>query len=267
VASGDHLQQVAAAFSRKAGSYDVFGEGHENLARMREKVYRHVESVMLPGGYLLELNAGTGADAVELVRRGFRVHATDIASEMVSEIEGKIDCFSLHDRLTVQECSFTMLGEVRDGPYDGIFSNAGGLNCIADLTPVIDALPRLLRAGGLITWVIMPRFCPWEVMTAIKDPRTGLRRLRGQTVATVEGIQFDVSYFGAREVIRAFGPAFRRVRLEGLLVTVPPADNNTFAVRYPGVFRGLTMVDDLLSPLPPFNRWGDFFILTMRYAP
>lgn len=47
----DHFRDVAAAFSRKAPLYDAFGHGHENLARMREKVYAHI-------GALLHLVAG-----------------------------------------------------------------------------------------------------------------------------------------------------------------------------------------------------------------
>ncbi|CUS02052.2 putative SAM-dependent methyltransferase [Candidatus Promineifilum breve] len=262
-----HYAAVAEAFSRKALVYDAFGENHINLARMRRKFYDHIQSVMPPGGHLLEINAGTGQDAVELVDRGFRVHATDFAPGMLAQIEEKIAHLGLGDRLTVQALSFTELARVDGGPYDGLYSNSGGLNCIADLTAVTRHLPDILKPGARITWVIMPRVCPWEVAVIPKDPRVGTRRWhRGGILAHVEGVHFMTYYYSAAQTQRAFGPRFRRVRLQGLSVFTPTADNKTFAVNHPRLYRGLVGLDDRLSGRFPFNGWGDFFILTMEFT-
>src|SRR5574341_575045 len=96
----DHLSAVAEAFTRKAAVYDSFGEAHPNLTRMREKVYAHIQSIVRGGSYLLELNAGTGLDAAALVQSGYRIHATDIAPGMVSEIAAKIERYNLSHSLT-----------------------------------------------------------------------------------------------------------------------------------------------------------------------
>lgn len=260
-----HADRVAQAFSRKAAVYDAFGQDHPNLERMRRKVYDHVSAVMPAASRLLEINAGTGLDAVELVRRGFRVHATDLSPGMVSEIAAKIERYELGDRLSAEQASFTDLGGIA-GPFDGIVSNSGGLNCIEDLTLVTRQLPRLLGPGGHVTWVIMPRICPWELALTLKDPRVGTRRLRsGGVLANVEGVRFMTYYFSAGEVRRAFGPRFRQVRLEGLSVLTPTADNKTFAAAHPGLYGRLARLDDRLSRVAPFNAWGDFYILTMEY--
>jgi ubiquinone/menaquinone biosynthesis C-methylase UbiE len=266
-AAPDHYARVAEAFSRKATIYDAFGENHENLSRMRAKFYRHVQSVMPSGGYLLEINAGTGQDAAELATRGFRVHATDFAPGMLVQIEDKIARLGLDERLTVQACSFTELDKVTVGPFDGLYSNSGGLNCIADLTLVTRQLPALLRPGARVTWTIMPRVCPWELAVIPKDFRVGTRRLhRGGVVAHVEGVYFRTHYFSAGETRHTFGPRFRPVKLEGLSVFTPPADNKTFAANHPRLYRRLAWLDDTLSVRPPFNGWGDFFILTMEFT-
>jgi ubiquinone/menaquinone biosynthesis C-methylase UbiE len=120
----DQFSAVAEAFTRKAAIYDSFGKAHPNLTRMREKVSAHIQSVVPAGSYLLELNAGTGLDAAALVQRGDRIHATDIAPGMVSEIAGKIEQYGLSDSLTVQQCSFTELDQVSAGPFDAIVSSA-----------------------------------------------------------------------------------------------------------------------------------------------
>lgn len=261
-----HADNVAEAFSRKATVYDVFGENHVNLSRMRGKFYAHIEQVMPPGGHLLEINAGTGQDAAELVSRGFRVHATDFAPGMLAQIEDKIARLGPGNRLTVQNCSFTALDQITAGPFDGLYSNSGGLNCIDDLSVVTRQLPPLLRPGARVTWVIMPRICPWELAVIPKDFRVGTRRLhRAGVLAHVEGVYFMTYYFSAAETRRAFGPRFRQVMLEGLSVFTPTADNKTFALNHPRLYRGLVLADDLLSTRRPFNGWGDFYILTMEF--
>lgn len=261
-----HYAAVAEAFSRKALVYDAFGENHENLSRMRRKFYEHIQAVMPPAGHLLEINAGTGQDAVELVGYGFRVHATDFAPGMIAQIEEKVARLNLEERLTVQSCSFTELENVTGGPFDGIYSNSGGLNCIADLSAVTRGLPALLKPGARVTWVVMPRVCPWELAVIPKDFRVGTRRLhRNGVLAHVEGVHFMTYYFSAKQVERSFGPRFRRVRLEGLSTLTPTADNKSFAVNHPRLYHVLARLDDNLSHRAPFNGWGDFFILTMEY--
>jgi ubiquinone/menaquinone biosynthesis C-methylase UbiE len=263
-----HLAQVSAAFSRKATIYDAFGEDHQNLTRMRQKVYNHISTLLAPGSYLLELNAGTGLDATEMVRRGYRVHATDISPGMVREIEEKRRREHLDGRLTAQQCSFTDLDQLTNGPFDAIYSNSGGLNCISDLTAVTRHFPALLRPGGLVTCVVMPPICPWELAVMVKDFRVGTRRLhRHGIVANVEGISFRTWYFTPGDIRQALGSRFRPLRLEGLSVLTPTADNKTFARHHPRLFRALAALDDRLSQRPPFNAWGDFFILTMEFCP
>ncbi|HSD83685.1 MAG TPA: class I SAM-dependent methyltransferase [Anaerolineae bacterium] len=267
--SADHFDRVAAAFSRKAAEYDAFGDDHLNLARMRRKVYAHVLRFAQPADRILELNAGTGIDAVFFARQGYRVHAIDIAPGMLDHLAAKIEQQHLHDRLTYQALSFTELDRVEGGPYNYLFSNFGGLNCIPDLSAVTRHLPRILAPGGKLTWVIMPPICPWELMLLLKGKfHIATRRLRrGGTPAHVEGVRFMTYYFTPRQVRGALGPDFRLLNLAGLSVFTPPADRLDFPRRFSRLYRALAKIDDALSPHAPFNHWGDFFILTAQRRP
>lgn len=262
----DPTSTTAEAFSRKAAVYDSFGDDHPNLARMRTRVRAHIRSLVTPGSRLLELNAGTGADAAHLARTGFQVLATDFAPGMLAEARRKAADPASEGRLSVRELSFTALASIEDGPFDLVYSNMGGLNCIPDLRPVTAALPRLLAPAGFAVFVIMPQVCPWEWTAALRgDFRTALRRLHpGGTIANVEGLPVPTWYFRAGDVAAAFGPLFERIGLESLALAAPPADRKGFARRYPRVFRLLLAIDHLVHSLPPFRGWGDFFMLTMR---
>jgi ubiquinone/menaquinone biosynthesis C-methylase UbiE len=265
----NEFKPVAEAFSRKARLYDEFGRGHTNLDYIRDKVYRHLLAYHPEGSRLLEINAGTGADAVYLARQGLYIHATDIAPGMIEAIQRKVKGQGLQDRITVQQCSFTELKKVSGGPYDGIFSNLGGLNCTRDLSAITRQLPAVLRPGAYITWVVMPRICLWELSAALRgDLKTAVRRLKpGGTLANVEGVMFRAYYYFPSDVKRAFGKEFQPVQLQGLSVFTPPVDHKGFATKWPTLYGWLRRLEDRFADRTPFNRLGDFFILTMQYLP
>lgn len=260
---------ITEAFSRTAEHYDLFAEDHPHLARMRRKVYDHFLPYLPPGGQVLELASGTGTDAIYLAGQGLQVHATDIAPGMLARLEAKVARLGLSDRVTTQRCSFTNLDGIQGGPYDAVFSNLGGLNCLSDLRPVIRSLPRLLRPGGVVTWVLMPRVCLWELaMLLTGQVRFALRRLPTHgTMAQLEGLHFKVYYFTPKQVVDAFGDDYRLLAVEGLSVITPPAESKNLAKRHPRLYRALCRLDDRLSRRSPWWGWGDFFILSVRYEP
>lgn len=267
--SGASFETIAEAFSRTAEKYDAFAEDHPNQTRMREKVYAHIQRFIPTGARILELNCGTGTDAVELARRGYRIHATDIAPGMLERLQDKVLQNNLGDRITFQQCSFTELDKVHGAPFDAVFSNLGGLNCIPDLSPVIAQLPSVLRPDSLVTWALMPPVCLWEMAEIFRGhPRLAFRRFaRNGTRAHLEGLYFTVHYFTPKKVLRWFGDEYAPLAVEGLSVVTPTAESKNFAKRYARLYRALCWLDDRLASRPPWRGWGDFFIVTLRHQP
>ena len=140
------LQTIADAFSLTAEKYDSFVQDHPHLTRMRRKVYAHLARFVPQGAHILELNAGTGTDAVQLAQHGYRVHATDVAPAMSDRRRVAGSELGLQDRVTVEQRSFLSLSNVPGAPFDAVFSDLGGLNCVADLSPVIGQLPKSVAA-------------------------------------------------------------------------------------------------------------------------
>jgi ubiquinone/menaquinone biosynthesis C-methylase UbiE len=261
------LDTIAEAFSRTAEKYDSFAEDHPHLTRMRNKVYSHVMRYVPRGARILELNAGTGTDAVQLAQRGYSVHATDIAPGMLNRLREKVNRLGLHNRVTMEQRSFLSLENTRGAPFDVIFSDLGGLNCVPDLTPVIRQLPKTLKPGGIVSWVLMPHICLWEMAEIFRGNFSlAFRRFsHGRVHANLEGLTFDVYYFSPRQVIQRFGDQFELIALEGLSVLTPTAESKNFAKQHPRLYRSLSWLDDKLSPRWPWRGWGDFYILSMRY--
>ena len=264
----ESFHTIAEAFSRTAAKYDAFAEDHPHLTRLREKVYAHVSRHVPPGSRVLELNAGTGIDAVALAQRGYRVHATDISPGMLARAREKVAHLGLGERVSVQECSFTDLSQIEGGPFDAVLSDLGGLNCVPDLSPVIAQLPQVLRPGGIVAWVLMPPVCLWELAEVFRGNfRLAFRRLsRNGARSHLEGLYFNVYYFSPRRVLDWFGKDYTCLELEGLSVITPTAESKNLAKSFPRLYAALTRLDDILSARPPWSGWGDFYILSMRYT-
>lgn len=260
------LVSIADAFTRTAPAYDAFAIDHPHLTAMRAKVYRIFADHVPAPARVLELNAGTGTDAVALAKRGYSVHATDVAPGMLARIAPKADANGVGDQVTVQACSFLDLQAVDGAPFDAVFSDLGGLNCAADLGIVARGIDHVLAPGGTAVLVVMPPICLWELALVFAGKfRLATRRLRrGGTRAHLEGRYFTVYYFTPRAVRRAFGPDYEFVALQGLAVVTPTAESKNLAKRHTRLYAALTWLDDRLAPRRPFSSWGDFFVLVLR---
>ena len=257
---------VSKAFSKQAQHYDSDDYANPILTDWRKQVYDHVNRFLKPHSFILELNAGTGIDAVHFVKEGHRVHATDLADGMVEKIESKITSHSIPLKLTCQQCSFERLDEVKEKNFDYIFSNFGGLNCVDDLSKVTRYFTSLLKPAGFVTLVIMPPVCPWEWLWLFKGHgESAFRRLsKGGSNACLEGEIFTTYYHSFISIKKAMGKNFKAINSESLGLVSPPPSKGMFPVLHPFLYRGLKRIDSAIAKATPFNRWGDHIIVTFQ---
>jgi ubiquinone/menaquinone biosynthesis C-methylase UbiE len=259
---------ASVAFNRQSVVFDELYGSNSIVRYKRERVYEHVDKFLPAGSYILELNAGTGEDALHFAGKGHRVHATDIASRMQETMVGKIKEAGLTERITNELCSFTRLADLEEkGPFDMILSNFAGLNCTGDLDKVLRSFKPLLRPGGLVTLVIMPPFCIWESMLLFKGKfRTALRRLSaGRGVpARVEGTSFYCWYYRPSYIIRRLRDSYDVLQVEGLCSIVPPSYMENFAEIHPSLFRALVRLESRFKQSWPWKFVGDYYIISLR---
>ena len=264
------FQSVSEAFSKQSPLFDAIEEQNEILQWMRKEIQCYCLKHFIPGSNILELNCGTGVDAVFFAEQGMKVHATDISPGMLDELKKKIESKNLSGSISFQQCSFTELSSslqlTGKTKFDHLFSDFGGLNCVKNIEDVIAQFKEILNPGGRVTLVVMPPVCPWELLLAFKGNfKTAFRRLKRNGVdSTVEGIHFMTYYFSPSRIIRAFGNDYKKIGMKGLACFTPPPYLEKFPKRYPKLFRLLNRFDNRLDHFFPFNRWADHFILTMQ---
>ncbi|CAN5537068.1 class I SAM-dependent methyltransferase [soil metagenome] len=264
--NSSQINHVSEAFSRQASTFDNIEEHNEILQWMRKQIHAHCMRHFKKGNQILELNCGTGIDAVFFAEQGMKVHATDIAAGMLNELRKKIEIKNLGKNISLQQCSFTELHNIEQKNFDHIFSDFGGLNCVKEIDKVIASFTSLLKPGGTVTLVIMPPVCPWEMLLAMKGNfKTAFRRLKkGGAESHLEGEHFMSYYFSPQYIISCFGKEYKKMELQGLGSVVPPPYLHAFPKKHPLLFRQLKKWDEKLCHTFPFNRWADHFILTMK---
>jgi ubiquinone/menaquinone biosynthesis C-methylase UbiE len=213
---------------------------------------------------ILELNSGTGIDAMHFIRQGHSVQAVELSQGMVAQLRMKSS--HANGRLQIHHGSFERLPEV-DGTFDYVFSNFGGLNCSSDLRNVTRHLAAKLKPNAFVTWVIMPPFCPWEIMWVLKGHfKQAFRRFhRKGVIAHLEGEYFRTYYYGLNDVRQALGRDFTLIKCEGLGIVSPPPSAVSFISRYPRLYKILVNADAVLRKRFPFNRMGDHLIITFQF--
>jgi ubiquinone/menaquinone biosynthesis C-methylase UbiE len=261
--SQNSLSEQAAerAFTRQSPVFDDIYSSNLIIQYKRQRVREHVMQYLTANSSILELNAGTGEDAVWFAQNGHRVHATDISKGMQEILAEKVSRQNLGSKVTQELCSYTHLEDLKNkGPYDLVFSNFAGLNCTGDLDKVLRSLPPLLKPNGFVTLVILPKFCLWESLMFLKgDFKTASRRFFSKN-----GEYFTCWYYDPAYVLKNTKNEFERLSIEGLCSIVPPSYLENFPKKRPWLFNWLKQKENKWKSKWPWKSIGDYYIISLR---
>jgi SAM-dependent methyltransferase len=220
-----------------------------------------------PIDHLLEINCGTGTDALFLAEKGLHVLATDDSPDMVAAASAAFRAAHRDDRAVAQRMSYLDLHLLGERQFDGAYSNMGGLNCTDDLRTVADGLATHVKPGGYFIATVMPRFCLWETAAFLLrgHPVKAFRRGRGNGVlAHLHGGTVKTRYHSPRRFAEAFSRDFSVVRLTGLNVFTPPPNSPRAYNLFPRLMKMLERFDDRVAGIPLFSSMSDHYLIVLR---
>lgn len=231
---------------------------------LRNRTHDEMLRLFKPGDHILEINCGTGEDAVFLAQRGIAVTATDDSAEMLKQAREKINHLALSDRVSIRHCGFDELASVPEDhqTFDGLVSNFGGLNCTANLEELAEKLSQRVKTGGYLFLCIMGRFVPWEwfyLGYRGKFARVW-QRLRGKTLWR----GMEIRYLTPAVIIDCFTPYCVLIRLNGLGFLLPPTYAKSLVARRPSFFYLLNRWEKCLQSLPCIPSLSDHFMLVLK---
>jgi len=168
-------------------NFDIHAQNYDTIfthsvigKAQRDQVYDYLSKELSIKNQLhvLELNCGTGEDAVYLHKKGHHVIATDISEEMIAVAKNK------HQDITL---------------------NFGGLNCLSDvqLQAFLKTSEALLTDQGKLIMVIMPKHTLWErfyFLLKFQFKNAFRRNTTKAIYANVEGVQVPTWYYNPKDV-------------------------------------------------------------------
>jgi SAM-dependent methyltransferase len=150
------FEQNAAFHNELASHYDshLAASPYNALARIAftDLVSRYVPA----GSTLLDFGCGTGLDAREYARRGYRVLAYDNSPGMVAELERRCAAEIASGAIVAWAGDYSQFVQ-RLPSADAVVANFAVLNSIRDLEPLFDAFAACLAPRG---WVLVSLLNP-----------------------------------------------------------------------------------------------------------
>jgi ubiquinone/menaquinone biosynthesis C-methylase UbiE len=257
------------AFDSVATKYDsTFTQSIIGQAQ-REIVRDYLESVLneKEKQKILELNCGTGEDAIWFANKGHTVLATDISEKMLEVTEQKIKGNNLSHRIRTKRIDLSKTEDmILNDEFDLIFSNFGGINCIQfnDLYKLPESLFRLLKPGGRIILVIMPTFCVWEMFyfTIKLNLKKAFRRSSTKgTKVYINGEDLTTYYYTPITISKIFQREFEQVFLKPLGFFIPPSYLEKFFSPKQKTFKLLKKMESSVTDWSVLANYSDHFLI------
>lgn len=254
-------------FDEAAPQYDTIFT-YSNIGKAQRKlVFKHIKPILKQGKKLsiLELNCGTGADAITFGKMQHEVVATDISEGMIAVAKAKKHpknvAFKVQDINTISTKTFIK-------KFDVIFSNFGGLNCLSNeqLDAFLKTAVDLLNPNGKLILVMMPKQCLWErFYFTLKGDRAkaNRRNTTESVVANVDGVGVETWYYNPSEISAIANTHYTTKIIKPIGVTIPPSYlENSFVAKFPilNIFKGL----DTLLTTSSLAKYADHFLIVLE---
>lgn len=245
-ANDQSLQLAQAYWNAAAETYQQAFTGTLVGSLWREAVWRELDTAFASGSHVLELNCGTGIDALHLAHRGVSVLGCDISSRMIELARQNAAGTGVQQLLDFRVLPTEQLATLQTvNLFDGAFSNFSGLNCVQDLAAVRQNLACLLKPGSRVLLCMLGRFGVWQKLWHLVHGEWK-QALRISQSTDVEGA-FKVQHPSRKQIVTLFSPDFRLRRWKGVGIAVPPAAMEQWAIRFPRLIQYLDHVDRLIG--------------------
>jgi ubiquinone/menaquinone biosynthesis C-methylase UbiE len=263
---------MAVPFDHIASTYDSVFTRSPVGQLQRKRVWKYIEKIIpqLNGFEMLELNCGTGEDALLFGEKGFNIVATDISQEMLKVTQKKAEQFSMQHHISSHYLDLDTFNETLfDKKFDLVFSNFGGLNCInpESLKKLLEKLPSILNPGGRFVGVIMPKFCAWETIFFLLrfQFKKAFRRLTSKEVINdLHGVTLKTWFYNPSQIKSWSRNKFKLVSINPVGVALPPYYlEKFFSIKKRWLLR-LNKFEKRLSDSSLFSGMSDNYIIDIE---
>jgi cyclopropane fatty-acyl-phospholipid synthase-like methyltransferase len=258
------LNPAQASFNNYAQDYDAHFTNSFIGRAQRNIVHEYLATVLHQEMTVLEINCGTGEDALFLSPKCKSLRCSDVSENMIAVAKQKTKDL---DNCQVEVRSIQRINT--DITYDLIFSNFGGLNCLSpeELKSFSKDCRSLTNPAGELVFVIMGRQCRWERFYFRRkgDTEKASRRESLSGLKTeINGSEFFTYYYSPSEIIALFKGDFAAVKVKPVGIFIPPSYMEPFMRSRPVLFSGLKFLDRVFRGFSLLSDKADHYIIHFR---
>lgn len=254
-------------FNAAALSYDT-DFTHSVIGKLqRQFVYRHLSEIIADNQFksVLEINCGTGEDAIWLARQNFDVVATDISEKMIAVANNKSKFKNLiFKKLNINDMSITFEKE----KFDLIFSNFGGLNCLSEieLELFFKNAATLLTEKGKLVLIIMPKSTLWEQSYFLMKGKfkSVFRRKKTGVIANVEGEKIITYYYNPKETKTLADYYFKFKQQNPIGFFIPPSYLESFFRNKSRLIAITTTLEKKITSSSFLAKYADHYLIAFE---
>lgn len=257
-------------FDKLAPSYDREFTFTVTGKAQRKIVHRYLARNVPSGSDVLEINCGTGEDALFLAGMGCRVTASDASDAMINEAIKKAADRPVSGSVKFRRLGFSDLNVLLPGPgFDLIFSDFSGLNCLSpgQLSTLSETLSKLLKPGGRLIAVVFGKKCLLEnIYLLVKGRFAQLNRRNTQQPMTIGGqaMATTVWYYSVKELKLMLRKDFDLNSRRPVGLFLPPSYLDPFFKNKNGVMGILAFMETLLGRVSLLSDYGDHLLAEFR---
>lgn len=257
------MSSADSLFDQHAADYDS-KFSHSWLGNYyRKRTHKVFDQYITQPERILELNAGTGEDAIYLAKKGHKVVATDLSESMLKVINGKVTQQKLQEYINVKRLDIKRLNDMGDIEFDAIVSNFGGLNCIDNWKEFARNSHSILTKQGVVIACVMGPMVPWEWIwfTLKGDFSQAFRRVKGKCEWNGSTIYYPrVNQFESAMKAESFNLIYQ----EGLGVIMPPPYTNHHVEKWKKSYTFLEKMEDKICRSKWACNLADHYILVFQ---
>lgn len=258
---------MKADFDTAAQNYDTTFTNSVIGKLQRELVYHQFSKVVNDHNpkTILEINCGTGEDAIWLAEQKIEVIATDISSTMIEIAKSK----SVVENLTfIQTDTNQIVTDFSSKNFDLIFSNFGGLNCLSlsEMTAFFKNVAQILSAKGHLVLVIMPKSTLWEQSYFLikLDFKNAFRRKKEYTIANVDGEKVTTYYYNPKDIVNLANANFEIKLMKPIGFFIPPSYLEAFFKNKPNWISFLNTLEQKVKNKSYLSKYADHYVIVLE---
>ncbi len=254
-------------------NFDTYAQSYDNhftnsLIGKAQRLQVHqklLKLLSLQNKSVLEINCGTGEDAMWLSKTAATVTATDISQGMIEVANYK----NSNNTVDFKQLSAQDISLLAPNTYNIIFSNFGGLNCLnnEELQKFKNSCKQVQKSSDQLAFVIMGTNCKWEnFFFKYKNEfiKANRRRNKDGVEANIKGNHFKTYYYSPADMKQLFKENYNYISAKPIGLFVPPSYLESYVVKRKGLFGFLKLLDNLFGHFSFLSNYADHYLIVFK---